>query len=132
MHALCLPLGASISLLIMFFFFDSMQLLFAVCTASMFNILLIFIYLFIFSIFCDCFPFQFFNSLYFFCSYCHCGFGLFTLAHVSVYNTPLHWRQSHIFWYLWPFYCRWTFQFYSVCVNCLHMGANRSLALNGW
>lgn len=34
MHALCLPLGASISLLIMFFFFDSMQLLFAVCTAS--------------------------------------------------------------------------------------------------
>lgn len=37
MHALCLPLGASISLLIMFFFFDSMQLLFAVCTASMFD-----------------------------------------------------------------------------------------------
>lgn len=34
MHALCLPLGASISLLIMFFFFDSMQMLFAVCTAS--------------------------------------------------------------------------------------------------
>lgn len=34
MHALCLPLGASISLLIMFFFFDSMQMLFAICTAS--------------------------------------------------------------------------------------------------
>lgn len=34
MHALCLPLGASISLLVMFFFFDSMQMLFAVCTAS--------------------------------------------------------------------------------------------------
>lgn len=33
-HALCLPLGASVSLLVMFFFFDSMQLLFAVCTAS--------------------------------------------------------------------------------------------------
>lgn len=33
-HALCLPLGASISLLVMFFFFDSMQMLFAVCTAS--------------------------------------------------------------------------------------------------
>lgn len=37
MHALCLPLGASISLLIMFFFFDSMQMLFAICTASKFN-----------------------------------------------------------------------------------------------
>lgn len=36
MHALCLPLGASISLLVMFFFFDSMQMLFAVCTASKF------------------------------------------------------------------------------------------------
>lgn len=34
MQALCLPLGASISLLIMFFFFDSMQMLFAICTAS--------------------------------------------------------------------------------------------------
>merc|ERR1719350_2264290 len=32
-QAMCLPLGASVSLLIMFFFFDSMQLLFAVCTA---------------------------------------------------------------------------------------------------
>lgn len=37
MHALCLPLGASISLLIMFFFFDSMQMLFAICTASKFT-----------------------------------------------------------------------------------------------
>lgn len=34
MHALCLPLGASVSLLVMFFFFDSMQMLFAICTAS--------------------------------------------------------------------------------------------------
>lgn len=34
MHVLCLPLGASISLLVMFFFFDSMQMLFAICTAS--------------------------------------------------------------------------------------------------
>lgn len=34
MQALCLPLGASISLLVMFFFFDSMQMLFAICTAS--------------------------------------------------------------------------------------------------
>lgn len=34
MHALCLPLGASISLLVMFFFFDSMQMLFAVATAG--------------------------------------------------------------------------------------------------
>lgn len=32
MHALCLPLGASISLLVMFFFFDSMQMLVAICT----------------------------------------------------------------------------------------------------
>lgn len=38
MHALCLPLGASVSLLIMFFFFDSMQMLFAVCTASKYSI----------------------------------------------------------------------------------------------
>lgn len=37
MQALCLPLGASVSLLVMFFFFDSMQLLFAVCTASELN-----------------------------------------------------------------------------------------------
>jgi len=36
MQALCLPLGASISLLVMFFFFDSMQMLFAICTASKF------------------------------------------------------------------------------------------------
>lgn len=36
MHALCLPLGASISLLVMFFFFDSMQMLLAICTASKF------------------------------------------------------------------------------------------------
>ncbi|KAG8234764.1 hypothetical protein J437_LFUL006596 [Ladona fulva] len=34
MQALCLPLGASISLLVMFFFFDSMQMLFAICTAT--------------------------------------------------------------------------------------------------
>lgn len=34
MHALCLPLCASISLLVMFFFFDSMQMLLAICTAS--------------------------------------------------------------------------------------------------
>lgn len=34
MQALCLPLGASISLLVMFFFFDSMQTLFAICTAG--------------------------------------------------------------------------------------------------
>ena len=33
LQAMCLPLGASISLMIMFFFFDSMQILFAICTA---------------------------------------------------------------------------------------------------
>lgn len=32
-QALCLPIGASVSLLVMFFFFDSMQLVFAICTA---------------------------------------------------------------------------------------------------
>ena len=37
MQALCLPLGASISLLVMFFFFDSMQMLFAICTASKYS-----------------------------------------------------------------------------------------------
>jgi signal peptide peptidase-like protein 3 len=41
MHVLCLPLGASISLLVMFFFFDSMQMLFAICTASEFSLLCI-------------------------------------------------------------------------------------------
>lgn len=47
MHALCLPLGASISLLVMFFFFDSMQMLFAVCTASKCHFLLLIIYILI-------------------------------------------------------------------------------------
>jgi len=32
-QAVCLPVGASLSLLFMFFFFDSMQVVFAVCTA---------------------------------------------------------------------------------------------------
>lgn len=36
MQALFLPLGASVSLLIMFFFFDSLSILFAFCTASKF------------------------------------------------------------------------------------------------
>lgn len=37
MQALLLPLGASISLLIMFFFFDSLSILFAFVTASKFR-----------------------------------------------------------------------------------------------
>jgi len=45
LHAMCLPLGASLSLLIMFFFFDSMQLLFAVCTAVIATIALAFLLL---------------------------------------------------------------------------------------
>lgn len=44
-HALCLPLGASISLLVMFFFFDSMQMLFTVCTAIIATIALAFLLL---------------------------------------------------------------------------------------
>lgn len=44
-HALCLPLGASVSLLIMFFFFDSMQMLFAVCTAITASVALAFLLL---------------------------------------------------------------------------------------
>lgn len=44
-HALCLPLGASISLLVMFFFFDSMQMLFAVCTAIIATVALAFLLL---------------------------------------------------------------------------------------
>lgn len=32
-QAVCLPIGASVSLLVMFFFFDSVQVVFAVCTA---------------------------------------------------------------------------------------------------
>ena len=35
-QALFMPVGASLSLLIMFLFFDSLQLMFAVCTASKF------------------------------------------------------------------------------------------------
>ncbi|KAF0295001.1 Signal peptide peptidase-like 3 [Amphibalanus amphitrite] len=45
MHALCLPLGASASLLVMFFFFDSMQLLFAICTAVIATVALAFLLL---------------------------------------------------------------------------------------
>ncbi|KAF7994717.1 hypothetical protein HCN44_004189 [Aphidius gifuensis] len=45
MHALCLPLGASVSLLIMFFFFDSMQMLFAICTAIIATVALAFLLL---------------------------------------------------------------------------------------
>lgn len=44
-HALCLPLGASVSLLVMFFFFDSMQMLFAVCTAITASVALAFLLL---------------------------------------------------------------------------------------
>lgn len=51
MQALCLPLGASISLLVMFFFFDSMQMLFAICTASEFSRLYIFLILSYFTLF---------------------------------------------------------------------------------
>ncbi|KAL2726535.1 signal peptide peptidase-like 3 [Vespula squamosa] len=44
-HALCLPLGASISLLFMFFFFDSMQMLLAISTAIVATIALAFLLL---------------------------------------------------------------------------------------
>ena len=33
-QAICLPVGASVSLLVMFFFFESMQVVFAMCTAG--------------------------------------------------------------------------------------------------
>jgi hypothetical protein len=42
---MCLPLGASISLLVMFFFFDSMQMLFASCTAVIATVALAFLLL---------------------------------------------------------------------------------------
>ena len=45
LQALCLPLGASISLLVMFFFFDSMQILFAICTAVIATVALAFLLL---------------------------------------------------------------------------------------
>ncbi|CAG9820527.1 unnamed protein product [Phaedon cochleariae] len=45
MQALCLPLVASVSLLIMFFFFDSMQMLFAICTAVIATVALAFLLL---------------------------------------------------------------------------------------
>ena len=45
LQAMCLPLGASISLLVMFFFFDSMQMLFAICTAVIATVALAFLLL---------------------------------------------------------------------------------------
>ena len=39
-QALFMPIGASLSLLVMFLFFDSLQLMFAVCTASTFALIL--------------------------------------------------------------------------------------------
>lgn len=45
LQAMCLPVGASISLLVMFFFFDSMQMLFAVCTAIIATVALAFLLL---------------------------------------------------------------------------------------
>ena len=45
LQAMCLPLGASISLLVMFFFFDSMQMLFATCTAVIATVALAFLLL---------------------------------------------------------------------------------------
>merc|ERR1739844_706084 len=45
LQAMCLPLGASISLMIMFFFFDSMQILFAICTAVIATMALAFLLL---------------------------------------------------------------------------------------
>lgn len=36
-QAMCMPVGASVSLLIMFLFFDSLQVVFAICTAGQFN-----------------------------------------------------------------------------------------------
>lgn len=33
-QALFLPIGASVSLLVMFFFFDSVQVVFTICTAG--------------------------------------------------------------------------------------------------
>ena len=45
LQAMCLPLGASISLLVMFFFFDSMQMLFASCTAVIATVALAFLLL---------------------------------------------------------------------------------------
>ncbi|OQV25368.1 Signal peptide peptidase-like 3 [Hypsibius exemplaris] len=44
-QAMCLPVGASISLLVMFFFFDSMQAIFAGCTAIIASIALAFLLL---------------------------------------------------------------------------------------
>ena len=45
LQAMCLPPGASISLLVMFFFFDSMQMLFAICTAVIATVALAFLLL---------------------------------------------------------------------------------------
>ena len=51
-HAIFLPLGASFGLLLMFFFFDSLQLLFTLMTAGKINNIFVFIYLYIYFVIC--------------------------------------------------------------------------------
>lgn len=118
MHALCLPLGASISLLIMFFFFDSMQLLFAVCTASE----------------CDSVylktPLNLFPLLL--CSHCNGGIGLSAAANVPVHHTPLHGRQTLLIWHLWTIYGSGAIQFHALRLHCVRLGTHWTLAFNGW
>lgn len=118
MHALCLPLGASISLLIMFFFFDSMQLLFAVCTASE----------------CDSVYLKTLLNLFplIFCSYCNGGIGLSLAAHVPVHHTSLHGRQTFLIWHLWTIYGSGAIQFHALRLHCVRLGTHRTLASNGW
>lgn len=86
MHALCLPLGASISLLIMFFFFDSMQMLFAICTASKFN--------------CYYNYLSTSNLPFLFNSYCDGCTSISSSTYVPVYHTTVfRWKQN-IIWSL--------------------------------
>jgi Signal peptide peptidase len=118
MHALCLPLGASISLLVMFFFFDSMQMLFAVCTASECHFRL-------------CGLLWKFKrlSLYFF-SHCDRGLGLPAAPHVSIHHPALHRRQPHLV-LLRPIHSRRAAQLLAGDFDRLHLGADRPLVADG-
>lgn len=88
MHALCLPLGASISLLVMFFFFDSMQMLLAICTASKFSVanFQFRIGSIVRTVITAQIEYEIPAILLFVCSYSHSCIGISSIAHVSVHH----------------------------------------------
>lgn len=121
MHALCLPLGASVALLVMFFFFDSMQMLLAVCTASEF--------FFCFWFICQMNQIKFIILIY---SYSNSSSSIFITANVSIYYTSMFGWQSNLIWCMRSLYISRIIKFFIGIINCMRMGINRSLVVNGW